>query len=271
MMDTQVCSKCGIEKKFSEFYIVRRNKTGYDTRCKVCFKILTDIRNKGYLAGHESYNGTKKKICPVCGVEKTLNKFHKDKTNKNGYSGKRKECVKIYGHGWYQKNHEVIYAKSRKYVLAHPEQDKAYKKKYALNNPEKIIASNRKYAQKNAEKMNEYSRRYRKWKPWMTNAAYKRYMTAKENQYPLYANEDKIKIKYRTAQIMTRITGVQYHVDHIIPLQGKLVSGLHHEDNLQVIKAKDNRAKSGNFIPCFIKINCSFIKYGPHEKIYQLP
>ena len=45
-----------------------------------------------------------------------------------------------------------------------------------------------------------------------------------------------------------RETGEKYEVDHIVPLRGKTVSGLHVEHNLQVIPMHDNRVKYNSAI-----------------------
>ncbi|CAN5766843.1 hypothetical protein BH09PSE5_BH09PSE5_08440 [soil metagenome] len=70
---------------------------------------------------------------------------------------------------------------------------------------------------------------------------------AKIQRTPSWANESAILAVYREARRMTVETGIDYHVDHIIPLQGKHVCGLHVETNLQIITGSENSRKRNLF------------------------
>jgi len=77
-----------------------------------------------------------------------------------------------------------------------------------------------------------------------------RYQAAKINRTPGWLDADDywmIEQAYELAAMRTQLFGFAWHVDHIVPLQGALVSGLHTPYNLQVIPAKDNQSKSNQF------------------------
>ena len=64
---------------------------------------------------------------------------------------------------------------------------------------------------------------------------------------PAWADVAAIHSIYRECERLTRETGVLHHVDHIVPLQGRRVSGLHVEANLQILTAAENTAKGNRW------------------------
>lgn len=74
---------------------------------------------------------------------------------------------------------------------------------------------------------------------------------AAENQaQPKWLNNNDvacIKAIYTKAKEYTELTGIKFHVDHIIPLRGKNVSGLHIPGNLRITTQTINQSKGNSF------------------------
>jgi hypothetical protein len=71
----------------------------------------------------------------------------------------------------------------------------------------------------------------------------------RNNRIVPWSDSDKINEIYNARAIIERETGIPHHVDHMIPLIGKNVSGLHHQDNLMIVPAMENRKKKNRFTP----------------------
>ncbi len=78
-------------------------------------------------------------------------------------------------------------------------------------------------------------------------AAKAKYHACKLQSTPNWSELDKIKVVYEKAQWLESLTGLKYHVDHIVPLQGKNVCGLHCWENLQILEAGLNIGKGNRY------------------------
>lgn len=158
------------------------------------------------------------KQCRKCKKEKEISNFSKKASNKDGLQHWCKECSNVYFKSYYYKDAEKHRIRAQDYFIANKEKVNARHKNFKKNNRAYYTAI-------------ENKRRASKLK-----------------RTPKWANLEKIKAYYAVCAFFNEVNGyVKYHVDHIMPLQGKTVSGLHVENNLQVIPAKDNVTKGNRY------------------------
>lgn len=159
------------------------------------------------------------KVCYTCKLEKPLSEFHKNKANKDGL---QKQC-------------KVCHIDTKKaYRENNKERVKATQKAYLENNKERYAALKKAWRQENRDKVNAY-------------VAHRK--ATKLQATPLWANNEAIIEFYECAFAFRLYTGLEYHVDHIVPLNSKKVCGLHCESNLQVLEARTNLGKGNRWWP----------------------
>lgn len=186
------------------------------------------------------------KLCVSCKAQKSLSEFYKRNDSPDGYRNDCKDCRKKAALKNHYDNHEVKKEKLRqahaKKVAKNPN---FYAEKYSENKEASLQHSKNSY-ERYAEDRKAKQRLWSKTNRGTANALAKRYKLKKVNATPKWLSESQllnIKCKYQLAA-MLNVHGVEaWHVDHIVPIRGKDVCGLHVPWNLRVIPAKENMSK----------------------------
>ena len=180
------------------------------------------------------------KQCCKCKEQKTANEFSKNKSKGDGLNSMCKECMTLYRKKYNSsaKNkarHAELERSRRNGCVEKQEAQRAACRKWHAENRDERLARQREYYQENVYAMRERASVGR---------------DARALRVPSWLTEDhrfSIREVYIASEMRSEMTGVKHHVDHIIPLQGKTVSGLHVPWNLQVITAQENLSKSNGF------------------------
>ena len=126
----------------------------------------------------------------------------------------------------------------------------AYKKLYREKTIVQRAAYISEWRKQNYEHSIAYGKEYRKRNKERYNYLCQLRKISLIQRTPKWLTDDDfwmIEQAYELASLRTKMFGFQWHVDHVIPLRGKKVSGLHVPTNLQVIPWKDNQRKTNKF------------------------
>lgn len=179
--------------------------------------------------------------CSTCKLSKDSSLFSKNKSSKTGFQLRCKTCVKAHYKVVSQtvkesvKAYQEFKSKDPEWILSERVRKRALQKRLYKANPEKFKLVAKRYKHKNKAAYANHQR--------IRGMAIKSmYNNLRESHKEAILN------LYKFRDTLSTCSGEIWHVDHIIPLKGKNVCGLHVPWNLQVLRAKDNMAKHNKVI-----------------------
>lgn len=184
------------------------------------------------------------KICSSCKICLDESLFGKDKRNKDKCAARCLDCIRKFSKAYYNNNKEKVIKRTKKYYQTNKDFYKKYAEKYYLENTPKYKEASKKCYAKHLD----FYKQQRKI--WRHNNKKKlayytaQYRSAKWQRTPAWSDLKQIEYIYENCP-------EGYHVDHIVPLRGKNVSGLNVPWNLQYLTAQENFRKNNNF---YIKV-----------------
>ena len=182
-------------------------------------------------------------ICRSCNEEKDETSFYFRKD-----SGKfRSECKMCWNVKTDLRRRNDM-EKAREYT-------RKYGRRVYSENPEKYREKARIARQKNPEKARErvnksykkiYTTRYARERARLNQLSASRRSATPE--WLTAIHKAMIQEFYDIAKARQTQTGIVYHVDHIVPINGKVVCGLHVPWNLQILSRRENCSKKNNLV-----------------------
>jgi hypothetical protein len=188
-----------------------------------------------------------------------LDRYNTGRPCKHGHVADRRvdngtciECLAARSAEWAKANRDEMSLHQRKYRLRNPDAIRERSKTYHEQNREARSKAMREWYAKNKDRMRELNRE------WVGNNKVRLYarMAARRAKHKraipkwLSASDFRnIEAIYQQARDTSSLTGVPHHVDHVLPLNGEYVSGLHVPENLRVVSAVENARKKNRFLP----------------------
>lgn len=200
------------------------------------------------------------RACTNCGASKPLEVFSRKPNGGFGRQPFCKPCQAACSKSWYAANPEKVAANNKIWQAANPAKVTAYRRSwYAVNvekaaakskawyaaNPERLTGKSKAWYAAHPEKAAIKNKAWREEHPSTMAAHASRRRASKLKATPPWADPLKI------AEIFKQACPKKFDVDHIYPLKGITVSGLHVEANLRPLCRRENGSK-GNKLPGFL-------------------
>jgi Vacuolar protein sorting-associated protein len=129
--------------------------------------------------------------------------------------------------------------KNKKWDEENKEHKREQQKKYYEENKEKVLEKNKKWREENKEKVLEKNKKWREENPHLRRASAQKRRAWKKAALPQLTDNDNFALKILSEE--ASMLGEGWHLDHIVPLSK---GGLHHPDNLQIVRSSYNLSKS---------------------------
>lgn len=185
------------------------------------------------------------KVCTKCGILKTIDEFHVRKETRDKRRSECKECSCKKRREYHFKNHKQSLESSKRWKEDNLDKVKEYSREYYELNKERLLKNKRETRSDTLEQRRAYRLKHKD--RYNMHKATRRFLEKASSVYNDELNLFIIEECYSLSRLRTELTGIKWHVDHIIPLNGKNVCGLHVGINLQVIPAIENLRKNNKY------------------------
>lgn len=185
------------------------------------------------------------RTCSGCSETKAPEDFPRKKSSPDGLSRICHLCNRAKVTAWRLANPDRKREADLNWRLSNPERKKQDSRRWYENNRDYHAALGRLWAQQNRERVRHIHREWSSRNADKVMAGTRKRQAAIQQRCGLLTAEGQAQIVsiYAEAQRLTKETGIAHHVDHIAPLRGKTVSGLHVPGNLRIILASENHQK----------------------------
>jgi hypothetical protein len=240
---TKECSSCKEEKVIFEFVKNSRLPSGYSGLCKCCKNKRVSLSNnrKDNIVKYNEIKDTNKSKCTVCGEEKNICEFYFS-NNKKLHSSECKACTKEYVKKYKENNRTKVLEAKKNH----------HKKYYSSKKESPEFLKNRsiqtkKWRNSNKSKVKEYNKQYKNSNRDLCSAIANKRRVKISTSTPEWINNSELREIYKEKNILSEYTGINYSVDHIIPINHEKVCGLHVPWNLQILTKSENSSKNNKF------------------------